>query len=101
MYFDITIAKQAAKALIKSTCESKRNEYSDALIKGFSENFPNVDFSKAHNFNEDEKDALDTVWNNAKRIYYIEVRKSMIKKGAVAYERFKRHIEGRTEYNEF
>jgi hypothetical protein len=105
MYFDITIAKQAAKVLIKSTCERKKDLYSDALIKGFTENFPNVDFNKGHNFNEDEKDALDTVWNNAKRIYYIEVykevRKSIIQKGAVAYERFKRHVNGRAEYNEF
>jgi hypothetical protein len=105
MYFDITIAKEAAKTLIKSTCEEKRDIYSDALIKEFTENFPNVNFNKKHDYNDDEKDALDTVWNNAKRIYcievYIEVKKNLVQKGAIAYERFKRHVNGRTEYNEF
>lgn len=104
MYLDKNIAKQAAKDVINKICESKKNEYYNSLIKYFSESFPNVDFNSKQYFREYEKDICDKVLSDAKRNYFIEVykevSKSVIQKGSVEYERFKRHVNGKPKYNE-
>ena len=53
---------------------------------------------------EKTKKIWDKVWNDAKCNYFIEVHKeiskSLIQKGSLGYERFKRHVSGRPDYYE-